>query len=715
MNRICNIMIIALCITGVSLARTVYVDGSVTATGDGSQAAPFKTIAEALAIIDPDLRILVAGGTYSNEPPNMAVRSNVAIIGSYDSSFTASDPVLNPTIIDMGRLTEQEQNRVFEMNGVSFWTIENLIIQNSTSGQSASTNNGGAIYIRGGSRGTIRGVKFINCHSRYEGGSETGPARDGGAICIRDASTVVIEDCVFDGCTAVSRGGAINMRSAGAGNNVQIRRCIFTNCGSRNGASSIHDVDSSSQVEIVNCLFINNGVDVTVPSGTAPSNYEISIADRRALIYNCTFVGNNCPDGFIFDIRDSTDAAAIKEIVNCIIANNNIAASGTTSTIFSFASGYNDTTTIKNNLFFSNSGLDPVGPDGATIIGTNGNITADPLFVDPDNGDYHLQAESPAVDAGLALSLVTDDFDHVARPVGKGYDIGAFEGLGSMDPFAHKVNVIAATASSSLNADSGPEKTIDGSGLDALDQHDTKVANMWISSMNQAGPVWIQYEFDKVYKLNQMWVWNANSGLEFLLGLGVRTAKIEYSIDGLTWTQLAGVPEFARGPGAEGYAPNTTVDLGGVPARFVRITCLASWGGGNHYSLSEVRFFYAPVFASNPKPANGAKAVAVDATLTWKPGSEAVLHQVYLGTDMQAVAASTTPVAVVTEPTYRPEDLLLATKYYWKIVEVNNAMSPSAWAGDVWSFFTLPYLVVDDFESYTNNSPKRVFQTWIDG
>ena len=35
--------------------------------------------------------------------------------------------------------------------------------------------------------------------------------------------------------------------------------------------------------------------------------------------------------------------------------------------------------------------------------------------------------------------------------------------------------------------------------------------------------------------------------------------------------------------------------------------------------------------------------------------------------------------------------------------------------GEVWSFTTQEYSVVDNFESYTNNSPKRVFQTWKDG
>ena len=234
-----------------------------------------------------------------------------------------------------------------------------------------------------------------------------------------------------------------------------------------------------SQIEIVNCIFVNNGVDVAVPSGTAPSNYEIRVTDRRALIYNCTFVGSNNPDGFMFNVVDSSDAAAAKEIVNCIIANNTIASGGTVFALFGYATGYNDATTLQNNLFFSNSGLDPLDPAGANIIGANGNIAGDPQFADAANGDYHLKADSPGVDAGQTLALVPDDFAGMARPVGSAFDIGALEGQASPKPLSNKVRSVTATASSSFKADSGPEKTVDGSGLNALDLHDTTAANMW--------------------------------------------------------------------------------------------------------------------------------------------------------------------------------------------------------------------------------------------
>ncbi|MCA9438191.1 MAG: hypothetical protein KC978_20565, partial [Candidatus Omnitrophica bacterium] len=54
-----------------------------------------------------------------------------------------------------------------------------------------------------------------------------------------------------------------------------------------------------------------------------------------------------------------------------------------------------------------------------------GNINSDPLFVDPDNGDYHLQRGSPCIDSGTDTGLTTD-LDGNPRPIGD-YDMGAYE------------------------------------------------------------------------------------------------------------------------------------------------------------------------------------------------------------------------------------------------------------------------------------------------
>ncbi len=278
----------------------------------------------------------------------------------------------------------------------------------------------------------------------------------------------------------------------------------------------------------------------------------------------------------------------------------------------------------------------------------------------------------------------------------------------TVEPYGYPVRPVKTTASSN-QAGMGPEKTIDGSGLTG-DLHGTEATTMWLSTAVQ--PAWIQYEFDKVYKLHELQVWNSNQLIEGFLGFGAKSVTIETSTDGTTWTPLANVPQFSRAPGAPGYAANTTVNFGGRDARFVKLTITANWGGvALQTGLAEVRFFYIPVQARLPQPATAAQAVSVDASLDWRPGRQAASHQVYLGTDPNAVAQGTASAKTVTAHGFTPDSLNFGTTYYWKVDEVNGVTYPGA----VWNFTTQEYEIIEDFESYTDQPGAEVFTAWVDG
>jgi hypothetical protein len=278
----------------------------------------------------------------------------------------------------------------------------------------------------------------------------------------------------------------------------------------------------------------------------------------------------------------------------------------------------------------------------------------------------------------------------------------------TVEPYGYPVQPIAATASSA-QANMGPEKTIDGSGMTG-DRHGIEPTTMWLSAGVQ--PNWIQYEFDRVYQLHELQVWNFNQLLESFLGFGAKEVTIETSIDGATWTPVANVPEFAKAPAAPDYAANTTVDLGGAEAKYVKLTITSNWGGvAPQTGLSEVRFSYVPVAARMPQPANNAGGISLNRTLDWRPGRETTSHQVFFGTDVAAVAAGTAPGETVSEHGFDPGMLDFGTFYYWKVDEIGTATYP----GSVWSFSTLPYQAVDDFESYTDQAGEEIFAAWIDG
>jgi hypothetical protein len=277
----------------------------------------------------------------------------------------------------------------------------------------------------------------------------------------------------------------------------------------------------------------------------------------------------------------------------------------------------------------------------------------------------------------------------------------------TVEPYAYPVQPVAATASSAA-AGMGPEKTIDGSGLNASDEHGTDPDTTWMTA--GAPPNWIQYEFDQACQLHDLQVWNFNQ-VTAVVGFCAKTVTIEHSVDGVTWTKLDPVPEFAKAPGLPGYAANTTVNFGDVVAKYVKLTIDATWGGLPITGLSEVRFSSVPLQAFKEQPADAATDVPLEASLDWRPGREATSHTVYLGTDPEAVAGGTAAARTVNDHGYVPDSLDLATTYYWKVDEVGAATYPGA----VWSFTTEDYRVVDDFESYTSEAGEEVFSTWLDG
>jgi parallel beta-helix repeat protein len=81
---------------------------------------------------------------------------------------------------------------------------------------------------------------------------------------------------------------------------------------------------------------------------------------------------------------------------------------------------------IRNNICYQNA-VDAVVDDGASGTLTGNNLTINPKFVNAASFDFHLQAGSPAINAGLTLSVVATDYAGTPRPQGAGYDIGAYE------------------------------------------------------------------------------------------------------------------------------------------------------------------------------------------------------------------------------------------------------------------------------------------------
>ena len=122
--------------------------------------------------------------------------------------------------------------------------------------------------------------------------------------------------------------------------------------------------------------------------------------------------------------------------------------------------------------------------------------------------------------------------------------------------------------------------------------------NTWSSCEMKMNPIegygenhWIQYDFGVVRKLSKTWIWNTNDPTK--LDQGFKLVKIDYSEDGLTWTNW-GKMEFPMAQGDAIYSGFAGPDLVGMEARFVLITAISNHGHPTCAGLAEVKFNLLP-------------------------------------------------------------------------------------------------------------------------
>ncbi|MHC4534637.1 MAG: LamG domain-containing protein [Planctomycetota bacterium] len=132
-----------------------------------------------------------------------------------------------------------------------------------------------------------------------------------------------------------------------------------------------------------------------------------------------------------------------------------------------------------------------------------------------------------------------------------------------------------------------------------------------------------------------------------------------------------------------------------------------------------------PLLAWAPSPINGLVVDIRDAMpLSWSAGDTASSHDVYLGTDKDAIVAATQD-----SPEFQGNQagtsLSLAGlvelgggDYFWRIDEIEA--DGTVHTGTVWMFTVPDYLLVDDIESYNDiddgmEGSNRIYNAWVDG
>jgi len=141
--------------------------------------------------------------------------------------------------------------------------------------------------------------------------------------------------------------------------------------------------------------------------------------------------------------------------------------------------------------------------------------------------------------------------------------------------------------------------------------------------------------------------------------------------------------------------------------------------GAGRYK-GDVWTFTTPGAVGSPQPANSAVDVTMATILSWTAADNVESHQIYLGLDKDTVRGADT-----NSPEYKGSKTLgsesydtglleAETTYYWRVDAIYNNDPVK---GPVWRFTVGAYLLVDDFESYTDDDAagQAIWQHWIDG
>ena len=160
----------------------------------------------------------------------------------------------------------------------------------------------------------------------------------------------------------------------------------------------------------------------------------------------------------------------------------------------------------------------------------------------------------------------------------------------------------------------------------------------------------------------------------------------------------------------------TTYRPGQLESEMVYYWRIDEFDGSATY-MGDIWGFTTPGAAGNPQPANGAVDIKQTQILSWTPAATAASHQVYLGTDKDAVNNATTDSPeykgnkALGDESLNPSTLAWDTAYYWR---VDAVYADHTVKGLAWSFTTANFLSVDDFENYDIGN-NEIWWAWKDG
>src|SRR5215469_3158870 len=331
---------------------------------------------------------------------------------------------------------------------------------------------------------TGEGIKTVLNGLRIQNGSTLNTSFDGAGVSINSASPTVTNNVIQNNSGCTGGGMAVQFSSALIQGNTITNNNDFA-CSGGDGAGIY--VGGSGSAQIIGNVITNNSA-TNAGAGGGIALFAAGTPTLRNNIISGNATGGVSPatqGGGIWIVNQS-DALIVQNLiynnsaqqgsgVYFLVPSGDVGPTLVNNTIVGesdgsqgaalYADGFDNQVRLFNNLligssaqnavfcdglyqaeppvFFNNDAFAPggIGFQGtcASSSGQNGNISVDPLFVNPATGDFHLQNSSPVIDEGnnVATNLPNADFAGNPRILDGNndcvntVDLGVYEAVGN--------------------------------------------------------------------------------------------------------------------------------------------------------------------------------------------------------------------------------------------------------------------------------------------
>ncbi len=368
----------------VAQAANIYVSPAGTGSGKAWNSS-LSSIKSAVSAASKGDTIRVSAGVWNEQ---IVIKDGVSIMGGYDAATGKRDIAANPTIVDGTGLDTYILIKYDAACSTPTY-IDGITFRNAQHSQSY-----GCGYLR-------KNVILRHCTITACSGSKQGAFYNEGGT---------IRDCVIELCYAASDA---TVRNDGG----LIQNTIFRGNQGRFGAA----VYNENGGRLENCLIHNNSASITAwPNSGGAYNPTGSIINCTfACNYGSQYAGLHSDGVCINTITwNNLPEEGFGDPANYVADTSRLSGKNASDDGFEYA---------YSAMKLSRQNMDARGPRFKSPTHFVGYPTSEADIAAMRAADFSLMSTSPLIDLGQAKGAVAEDLGGNARPLGKGYDVGAYE------------------------------------------------------------------------------------------------------------------------------------------------------------------------------------------------------------------------------------------------------------------------------------------------